>query len=59
MISYFVKIFIIVFTFSLLLSFKVLSKPNVLFILIDDMGWMDLGCQGNKNLHTPNIDNLA
>ena len=59
MISYFVKIFIIVFTFSLLRSFKVLSKPNVLFILIDDMGWMDLGCQGNKNLHTPNIDNLA
>ena len=23
------------------------------------MGWMDLGCQGNKNLHTPNIDTLA
>ena len=59
MISCFVKIFITVFTFSLLLSFKVLSKPNVLFILIDDMGWMDLGCQGNKNLSTPNIDNLA
>ena len=59
MISCFVKIFITVFTFSLLLSFKVLSKPNVLFILIDDMGWMDLGCQGNKNLRTPNIDNLA
>ena len=59
MISCFVKIVITVFTFSLLLSFKVLSKPNVLFILIDDMGWMDLGCQGNKNLRTPNIDNLA
>ena len=59
MISCFVKIFITVFTFSLLLSFKVLSKPNILFILIDDMGWMDLGCQGNKNLRTPNIDNLA
>ena len=59
MISCFVKIVLIVFTFSLLLSFKVLSKPNVLFILIDDMGWMDLGCQGNKNLRTPNIDNLA
>ena len=59
MISCFVKILITVFTFSLLLSFKVLSKPNVLFILIDDMGWMDLGCQGNKNLRTPNIDNLA
>ena len=35
------------------------GKPNILFILIDDMGWMDLGCQGNKNLHTPNIDALA
>ena len=23
------------------------------------MGWMDLGCQGNENLHTPNIDALA
>jgi len=35
------------------------GKPNILFILIDDMGWMDLGCQGNENLHTPNIDALA
>ncbi|MBB07997.1 MAG: hypothetical protein CMN03_07005, partial [Roseibacillus sp.] len=34
-------------------------KPNILFILIDDMGWMDLGCQGNKNLKTPNIDRFA
>ena len=35
------------------------GKPNILFILIDDMGWMDLGCQGNEHLHTPNIDALA
>ena len=59
MVGYFVKIFLAFITFSLLLPFNLLSKPNVLFILIDDMGWMDLGCQGNKNLHTPNIDNLA
>ena len=34
-------------------------KPNILFILIDDMGWMDLGCQGNPHLKTPNIDRFA
>ncbi len=35
------------------------EKPNILFILIDDMGWMDLGCQGNDKLHTPHIDAFA
>ena len=35
------------------------AKPNILFILIDDMGWMDLGCQGNPHLNTPNIDRFA
>ncbi len=49
-------IFIISFSCLILTS---ASKPNILFILIDDMGWMDLGCQGNENLHTPNIDALA
>jgi arylsulfatase A-like enzyme len=33
--------------------------PNILFILIDDLGWMDLACQGNKLVETPNIDRLA
>ena len=35
------------------------KKPNIILIMIDDMGWMDLHCQGNKNLDTPNIDKLA
>ncbi|MCP4848344.1 MAG: sulfatase [Verrucomicrobiaceae bacterium] len=35
------------------------GKPNILFILIDDLGWMDLHCQGNANLKTPHIDALA
>ncbi|MFP6612390.1 MAG: sulfatase [Pirellulales bacterium] len=35
------------------------AKPNILFIMIDDLGWMDLHCQGNERLHTPNIDRLA
>lgn len=34
-------------------------KPNILFILVDDLGWMDLGCQGNSHLETPNLDRLA
>ena len=34
-------------------------KPNILFILIDDMGYADLGCYGNKEVKTPAIDQLA
>lgn len=32
---------------------------NFIFILIDDMGWTDLGCYGSKSYDTPNIDRLA
>ncbi|MBN1419486.1 MAG: sulfatase [Planctomycetes bacterium] len=35
------------------------ERPNVLFILIDDLGWKDLGCQGNARIRTPAIDRLA
>lgn len=34
-------------------------KPNILFILIDDLGWRDLGCYGSSFYETPNIDRLA
>ncbi len=33
--------------------------PNVVFFLIDDMGWNDLGCFGAKLYETPNIDRLC
>lgn len=36
-----------------------MKKPNIVFILIDDMGWMDLTCQGSEFYETPNIDSLA
>jgi arylsulfatase A-like enzyme len=33
--------------------------PNILFILMDDMGWRDAGCYGSSYYETPNMDRLA
>jgi len=35
------------------------TKPNIIFILCDDMGYGDLGCYGQPYISTPNIDTLA
>ena len=35
------------------------KRPNILFILIDDMGYRDLGCFGGTRTKTPHIDRLA
>ena len=35
------------------------AKPNVVFILVDDLGWVDVGCYGSKYYETPNIDRLG
>jgi arylsulfatase A-like enzyme len=35
------------------------SPPNFLFILVDDLGWRDLGCYGSSFYETPHIDKLA
>ena len=35
------------------------AKPNIIFIMADDLGYHDLGCYGQKNISTPNIDKLA
>jgi arylsulfatase A-like enzyme len=35
------------------------SRPNIIFIMVDDLGYGDIGCYGNKKFQTPNIDRLA
>jgi arylsulfatase A-like enzyme len=36
-----------------------LNQPNIILILIDDMGWKDIACSGSEFYETPHIDRLA
>ena len=47
-------LFFIPFIFSLHAE-----KPNIIFVLADDLGWAELGCYGNTFNETPNLDKLA
>lgn len=40
-------------------SKKVDDKPNIIYILADDLGYGEIGCYGQKLIETPNIDRLA
>ncbi len=41
------------------LSFGQHNKPNIIYIMADDMGYADLSCYGRKDYQTPNLDKLA
>jgi len=50
----------IAFLFLLPLAvFAAEKRPNIVFILADDLGWTDVACFGSKYYETPNIDKLA
>jgi len=38
---------------------KAADKPNIIFILADDLGYGDLGCFGQQQIKTPNLDRMA
>src|SRR5262245_12049763 len=44
---------------ALTAKLKAQKKPNIIFILADDLGYGDLGCYGQTKVKTPNIDRLA
>jgi len=45
--------------FTLCINLQAAKPLNFVLILVDDLGWMDLACQGSKYYETPNIDRLA
>src|SRR5689334_14963966 len=59
----FMKSLLIVVIAAVLTSFPSIAfaaqKPNVIFILADDLGYGDVGCFGQQRIRTPNIDRLA
>ncbi|MFI4875475.1 MAG: sulfatase-like hydrolase/transferase, partial [Blastopirellula sp. JB062] len=52
------------FAFSLVLANQANAAqpkrpPNIVFFLVDDLGWTDLGCYGSSFYETPHVDRLA
>ena len=53
------KVAVVMSAFVLLSCIAQGASPNIVLVVVDDLGWMDLHCQGNDRLKTPRIDALA
>ena len=53
------KRFIVLLLLILVPALFAAKKPNIIFIMADDLGWSELGSYGQKKIKTPNIDRLA
>lgn len=58
-ISPFILMLIVSFSISCTKKKEDARKPNIIFIMADDMGYADAGCYGQQLIQTPNIDQLA
>ena len=59
MVAYSVKFILGFLAFIVFAADCTYSKPNVVFIVADDLGWDDVGYHGSKQVLTPNIDQFA
>ncbi|MEM7601898.1 MAG: sulfatase-like hydrolase/transferase, partial [Verrucomicrobiota bacterium] len=50
---------IVLLAATLLCGLAQAKPPNIVFFLVDDLGWRDVGCFGSPFYETPNIDRLA
>ena len=60
--NYMIRIIVVLCVLGLLVptpSTHASPQPNIILILVDDLGWMDLSCQGSRYYETPNLDRLA
>ncbi len=52
-------IFILIITTFNVSCTRKQKLPNIVLIVVDDLGWSDLGCYGSEFYETPNVDRLA
>ncbi|MDF1814032.1 MAG: sulfatase-like hydrolase/transferase [Verrucomicrobiales bacterium] len=52
-------ILLFLFAFNFVRGAEDPGRPNIIFLLADDMGYGDLGCFGSAVIKSPNLDQLA